>query len=318
MTLTRATLAVGVAALAADSFDRARPVATLVALASVALVLDFVDGRVARRTGTTSALGARFDGEIDAFLILALSVYVAQSVGAWVLAIGAARYAFLAAGWVLAVDARDAAAARLAQGRRGDAGNRPDGRRGGRSAAALTRAALAVALALLAESFGRDVWWLWRHRQASAGAGVAGRRARTRPRRLLAPCSRCSRSCSCGPRSSLPTSPAGSRPARSCGSRSRASSSSRWPLVLPAPRGVSWPGWSGRRSGCWSLVKVVDIGFFTAFDRPFNPVDDWGYTRIGIETLRDSIGRTRRTWPWPAWRWSGVAASSSRPWRCFA
>ena len=31
---------------------------------------------------------------------------------------------------------------------------------------ALTRAVLAVALALLAESFGRDVWWLWRHRQA--------------------------------------------------------------------------------------------------------------------------------------------------------
>ena len=38
------------------------------------------------------------DGEIDAFLILALSVEVAPSAGLWVLAIGAARYAFLAAG----------------------------------------------------------------------------------------------------------------------------------------------------------------------------------------------------------------------------
>ncbi len=40
----------------------------LVALASAALVLDAVDGQVARRTGTATALGARFDGEVDAFL----------------------------------------------------------------------------------------------------------------------------------------------------------------------------------------------------------------------------------------------------------
>ena len=39
--------------------------------------------------------------EVDAFLILVLSVYVAASVGPWVLAIGAARYAFVAAGWLL-------------------------------------------------------------------------------------------------------------------------------------------------------------------------------------------------------------------------
>src|SRR5439155_17583642 len=72
----------------------------LVSLAALALALDPVDGWVARRTRTT-ALGARFDGETDAFLILVLSVYVARSAGAWVLAIGAARYAFLVAGWLL-------------------------------------------------------------------------------------------------------------------------------------------------------------------------------------------------------------------------
>ena len=80
MTLARATLAVGVAALAADSFTRDTPVALLVTLAAVALALDAADGWMARRTGTASALGARFDGEVDAFLILALSVYVAPSV----------------------------------------------------------------------------------------------------------------------------------------------------------------------------------------------------------------------------------------------
>ena len=38
------------------------------------------------------------------------------------------------------------------------------------------------------------------------------------------------------------------------------------------------------------LVKVLDLGFFTAFDRPFKPVDDSGYLGIGIETLREAIG----------------------------
>ena len=79
VTLARATLAVGVAALAADSFTNDTPVALLVTLAAGALALDLVDGWVARRTGTATALGARFDGEVDAFLILALSVYVAPS-----------------------------------------------------------------------------------------------------------------------------------------------------------------------------------------------------------------------------------------------
>ena len=103
VTLARATLAVGVAALVAnsfgESFGESAPVTLLVPLAAVALALDFVDGWVARRTRTTGMLGARFDGEVDAFLILVLSVYVARSVGAWVLAIGAARYLFLVAGW---------------------------------------------------------------------------------------------------------------------------------------------------------------------------------------------------------------------------
>ena len=98
VTLTRATLAAGVAALVADSLGQPAHVVLLVSLAAVALALDAVDGWVARRTRTTATLGARFDAEVDAFLILVLSVYVARSMGAWVLAIGAARYAFLAAG----------------------------------------------------------------------------------------------------------------------------------------------------------------------------------------------------------------------------
>ena len=92
-------LACGVAALTADAAaGRAESVAVLVALSSVAISLDAVDGRVARRTGTVSALGARFDMETDAFLILVLSVHVSRDLGWWVLGIGLARYVLLGVG----------------------------------------------------------------------------------------------------------------------------------------------------------------------------------------------------------------------------
>ncbi|WP_225839981.1 CDP-alcohol phosphatidyltransferase family protein [Streptomyces sp. NK08204] len=97
VTLGRATLVGGVTALVADSFQSSPPVTVLVALTAVALLLDGVDGKVARRTGTSTALGARFDMEVDAFLILVLSVYVSMRLGAWVLLIGGMRYAFVAA-----------------------------------------------------------------------------------------------------------------------------------------------------------------------------------------------------------------------------
>jgi phosphatidylglycerophosphate synthase len=99
VTLTRAVLACGVAAVAADSLEgHPDPAVVLVALAAVALALDAVDGAVARRTGTVSALGARFDLETDAFLILVLSLHVSVQLGWWVIAIGLARYALLLVG----------------------------------------------------------------------------------------------------------------------------------------------------------------------------------------------------------------------------
>jgi phosphatidylglycerophosphate synthase len=166
VTLARATLAGGVAALTADSLAGAVVVPALVVLTCVALVLDRVDGVVARTTATETALGARFDMEVDAFLILVLSAYVAQSVGGWVLAIGAARYAFVAARWVLpwmrgsvpprywrkVVAAVQSVVLTVAA-----ADVLP---------AAMIDAALLVALALLAESFGSELWWLWQHRLA--------------------------------------------------------------------------------------------------------------------------------------------------------
>jgi phosphatidylglycerophosphate synthase len=69
-------------------------------LAVVALILDGVDGWMARRSGFSSAFGARFDMEVDAATIMILSVLAWQTGQApvWVLALGLVRYGFVLAG----------------------------------------------------------------------------------------------------------------------------------------------------------------------------------------------------------------------------
>jgi len=71
-------------------------------LGGLALALDGIDGPIARRTGTASRFGARFDLETDALTVLMLSALVAAEgrIGAWVLLSGALRYLYIAAGWV--------------------------------------------------------------------------------------------------------------------------------------------------------------------------------------------------------------------------
>ncbi|MEU4881540.1 CDP-alcohol phosphatidyltransferase family protein [Streptomyces althioticus] len=179
VTLGRATLVGGVTALVADSFQDSPPVSLFVGLAAVALILDGVDGKVARRTGTSTALGARFDMEVDAFLILVLSVYVSTAMGPWVLLIGAMRYVFVAAArvWPWLTAPLPPSTAR-------------------KTVAALQGVLLlvaasaylphvvnvgivALALGLLVWSFGRDVLWLFRtHRATQAAPVTVERRAR--------------------------------------------------------------------------------------------------------------------------------------------
>ncbi|GAA2278247.1 membrane protein [Streptomyces ruber] len=168
VTLGRTVLVGGVTALVADSFRAAPPVTLLVGLTAVALLLDGVDGKVARRTGTTTALGARFDMEVDAFLILVLSVYVSVPLGPWVLLIGLMRYAFVAAARVLpwlngalphSMARKTVAAVQgvvlLAAA-------------SGRLPYVASAALVAMALGSLVWSFGRDVVGLWRTREAAA------------------------------------------------------------------------------------------------------------------------------------------------------
>jgi CDP-alcohol phosphatidyltransferase len=292
VTLARATLALGVAALAADSFTHSTPVALLVTLAAVALALDAVDGWVARRTRAT-ALGARFDGEVDAFLILALSVYVAPECGAWVLAIGAARYLFLAGElllpwmraplprrhWRQVVAATQGVALTVAA-----AEVLP---------LAFTQALLAAALALLAASMGECAWWLWRRRhvtQEQVEELDAGEPEQRPVRTFIAAGLTVLALLLVWVALVAPNQP----------SRLTLGEFARLPLellvviavaaLLPAaPRRVLAVV-LGAVLSVLVVVKVLDFGFFTAFDRPFKPLDDSGYVGIGIETLRNAIG----------------------------
>lgn len=63
-----------------------------------AAALDAVDGWVARRTGTSTEAGARFDMEADAALYLIVCIPLGVAIGWWVWLIGAARYLFVAGG----------------------------------------------------------------------------------------------------------------------------------------------------------------------------------------------------------------------------
>lgn len=287
VTLTRAALVCGVAALVADSFGHPAPLATLVSITVVALVLDGVDGQVARRTHTATRLGARFDMEVDAFLILALSVYVARTTGVWVLAIGAARYALLVGGWLL-------------PWLRGTPPLRPwckvvaavQGVVLAFAAAdvlprLLTVAALAVALALLAESFGREVWWLWRHR----GGVVLDSPSRPRGLRratgwaltglaglivwfaLIAP----NRISHFSPSAfvQIPLEPL-----------------LLVALVLILPRGRRvMASLVGVILGLVMVIKIIDMGFFEALGRPFNPAVDWRYFGSVVSLAHDWGGQ---------------------------
>ncbi len=103
ITLVRATLVVPVAALTLQP-PATGPTALwwVVGISAAALALDGVDGLVARRSGQETRFGARFDMELDAFLMLVLSALIwrAGRVELWILLIGALRYLFVAAGRV--------------------------------------------------------------------------------------------------------------------------------------------------------------------------------------------------------------------------
>ncbi len=278
VTLTRTVLIAGVTGLVADSFGRPVSITALVTLSAVALALDAVDGLVARRTGTATALGARIDGEVDAFLILVLSIAVSRDYGGWVLAIGAARYAFLLAGWLIpwlraplpprfwrkVVAAVQGVVLTVA------ASGVPSRLAG--------MIAVAVALLLLAESFGRDVVSLYR-----AGAGP---RARLAVRFTIAALALALLwftlllpdriyQISFGAFVRIPIEL----------------------LVLVAVALVlpTWPrrivaAVAGVLFSLLIFAKFLNMGYYDLLDRAFNPVTDWGEIAQAKGVLQDAIG----------------------------
>ncbi|NMT63835.1 CDP-alcohol phosphatidyltransferase family protein [Marinobacter orientalis] len=99
-TLLRATMVVLLVSLAPFISGLGNWLWLYGSLCLLALILDGVDGAIARATRSSTDFGARFDMELDALFILGLCVAVLalDKAGAWVLALGLMRYAFLGAG----------------------------------------------------------------------------------------------------------------------------------------------------------------------------------------------------------------------------
>lgn len=139
----------------------------LVFLTVTILVLDGVDGRLARSEGRVSDFGARLDMEIDSILavVLALNVWAAGFTGPWVLLLALPRYLFIAAAWFLPWLNRElpTSLARrvicVVQGACLTGLNAP-----------IFPGWMVVLIAAsvagsLSWSFGRDILWLWRNRE---------------------------------------------------------------------------------------------------------------------------------------------------------
>jgi phosphatidylglycerophosphate synthase len=100
VTTGRVALVTLVAALVGERASDDTAVAAIT-IAAVITAADGLDGWLARRSGTNSTFGARFDMETDALLIMALSVLTWRhgKAGAWIVLSGLLRYLFVAAGW---------------------------------------------------------------------------------------------------------------------------------------------------------------------------------------------------------------------------
>ena len=270
----------GVTGLVAGSFGRSVPITALLTLSSVALALDAADGQVARRTGTATALGARIDGEADAFLILVLSIFVARDYGSWVLVIGAARYALLLAGWLMPWLAaplpprfwRKVVAAVQGIVLTVAASGVPSRLTG--------MIAVAVALLLLTESFGRDVIWLYR-----TGAGQRTRRVVRLAITVLSVVLMWG--VLVAPDRSVQLTPAAFVRIPVEGLILVAVA-----VVLPArPRRI-FAAVTGILFALITILKVLDIAFRAEIGQAFNPVLNWDDISPAIGVVRDAIGGT--------------------------
>jgi phosphatidylglycerophosphate synthase len=278
VTLTRALLAAAVAGLVAESLFRPVSITALVTLSAIALVLDAVDGQIARRTGTATPLGGRLDGEVDAFLILLLSIVVSEEYGSWVLLIGAARYVLLLAGWLipwLAAPLPSRFWRKVVAAVQGIVLTVAASGQVNRLAGMF---AVCAALLLLTESFGRDVIWLYR-------TGVSPRTRRALLLLITVPSVVLVWGAIVAPDRIFQLTPAGfvRIPVEGLGLIAVA-------MVLPAqPRRIV-AAVAGVLFGLLTVLKIFNMGFYEEIGRPFNPVFDWGAVYPAVGAVRDAIG----------------------------
>jgi phosphatidylglycerophosphate synthase len=276
VTSVRLVLTSGVLGLAVWSWVQGEVArGPIVTLALVVLVLDGVDGRVARRTGTVTRFGARFDMETDALLILVLSTLLVGPLGWWVLLSGLARYLLWLAQvlwpwltgplparrWRKAVAVVQGAALVV-----GVAGLLPPW---------ATYGVVGGALVLLVVSFATEV----HERAVGTGRDL-------RPDALTAAAVVLVWVCLALP--------------------SRWASLSGWALLRIPVEGVVLigvalvlPRLAGRLLAVavglavagLLMLKVLDLGFVSVLDRPFSPLTDWTYLGSGVGVVGDSIGR---------------------------
>ena len=86
-------------------------------LVSAVLLLDLLDGKLARQRAEASLFGAHFDMETDALLVLVLTLRLWQGdgFGAWVLVSGLLRYSYVLWLWLWPGTGREAPRSRLAR-----------------------------------------------------------------------------------------------------------------------------------------------------------------------------------------------------------
>jgi phosphatidylglycerophosphate synthase len=278
VTLTRSLLIAGVAGLVAGSFVRPVSITALVTLSTIALVLDAVDGQVARRTGTATPLGARIDGEVDAFLILLLSIVVSQHYGSWVLAIGAARYVLLIAGWVFPWLAAPLPPRYWRKVVAAVQGIVLTVAASGVPSRLIGMIAVGAALLLLVESFGRDVIWLYR-----TGAGPRTRQVLRIVVTVLAVAV-------VGIDLLVPVRPWQLTFAAFARVPVEALVLVAVALVLPPrPRRIM-ATIAGILFGLLLVDKLLNMAFWEEVDRAFNPLNDWVSIPPALGVVSDSIG----------------------------
>jgi phosphatidylglycerophosphate synthase len=93
----------------------ALPATRALTIVSVVMLLDVLDGWLARASGDASAFGAHFDMETDALLVLVLTLrlWLGEGFGPWVLLSGLLRYLFVSWLWLWPGTGREAPRSRV-------------------------------------------------------------------------------------------------------------------------------------------------------------------------------------------------------------